>query len=250
MSTTPWRQHPQIRLPALLARPVRPPRRPFQPGSGRRGRAGESSRHRVQGQTVALRRAPTNPPAGPDAAPSSEATTVVTADRLAGPGGSNHRARAADRPRLAAPGALPRTPTVAREFFVPTRRAAATIGRSRESYRGLAAKRSTVGRRHHVGRPRLRRRVRRHQPEPRVGAPDPVLQPVGRAGLFEGLTAAVSVAAGALQLGSMPDPTVAEIVHGHRCGRQRRSASIPTVSTATSRPRTARTSSTGWPPRG
>ena len=229
MSTTPWRQHAHTRLPALLSVLsilLVALLHPAPAGAA----ADESPRHRVQDQS---RRAPCAAPisqAGPATASSTTALTVVTATVTPAEAG-----RRIVLERRTGHGWRPKATITTNadgrgEFFVPTpSHGRGTYRVVAQSYRGLLAKRSTAVVSDTWGAARLRRRVRRHQPGPRLGAPDPVLQPVGRAGLLEGLTR------GRQRRRRRPPPRLDagpdgdRDVHGHRQGRQRHRARTPTV---------------------
>ncbi len=208
MSTTPWRQHPQIRLPALLTLLSVLLVALFNPAPA--GAASdESSRHRFLGQTVHLRVLPPIRQQGRDAAPSSEATTVVTATVTPAQAGRTILLERRTGHGWQPQGTLPTNPDGRAEFFVPTRRAAAIYRAVAQSYRGLAAKRSTSVDATTWGAPDFVDEFDGTSLSPAWEHRIQFYNPWGGRACSKGSPAAVNVAGGALQLGSMPDPTVA-----------------------------------------
>ena len=188
--------------------PVRPPRRPFQPGSG-----GRRQRRVVPTPLPRPDRpppsAPTNPPARAGRGPQQGGDDRRHRRRHARPGRSNHPARAADRPRLAAPGDSPHEPRRSRRVLRPTRRAAAIYRAVAQSYRGLAAKRSTSVDATTWSTPDFVDEFDGTTLSPAWEHRIQFYNPWGGLACSAGSPAAVKSAGGALQLGSLPDPTVA-----------------------------------------
>ena len=170
----------------------------------------ESSRHRFLGQSVHLQVLPPIRQPGRDAAPSSGATSVITATVTPAQAGRSIVLERRTGHGWQPQGTLLTNADGRAEFFVPTRLAAATYRAVAQSYRGLAAKRSSSVASTTWGAPDFVDEFDGTSLSPAWEHRIQFYNPWGGRACSKGSPAAVSVAAGALQLGSMPDPTVAE----------------------------------------
>jgi beta-glucanase (GH16 family) len=210
MSTTPWRQHAHHGLPALLSVLTILLVALFHPVPA--GAASdESPRHRFLGQSVHLQVLPPIHQPGRDAAPSSEATTVVSATVTPAQAGRSIVLERRTGHGWQSEGTLPTNPAGRAEFFVPTRSAAATYRAVAQSYRGLAAMRSSSVAATTWGAPDFVDEFDGTGLSPAWEHRIQFYNPWGGRACSKGSPAAVSVADGALQLGSMPDPSVADL---------------------------------------
>jgi len=211
MSTTPWRQHAHSRLLAFLSVLSIVLVALLHPAPADAAADEPPPRHKVQDQNIVLHVLPPISQPGPATASSRTALTVVTATVTPAEAG-----RRIVLERRSSHGWQPlasiKTNADGRgEFLVPTpSQGRGTYRVVAKSYRGLLAKRSTTVVSDTWGAPDF---VDEFAGTSLGSAWEHRIQfynPWGGRACSKGSPAAVSVADGALHLGSMPDPTVTE----------------------------------------
>jgi beta-glucanase (GH16 family) len=210
MSTTPWRQHAHIRLPALLSVLsilLVALLHPTPAGAA----TDEPARHLFRDQSVHLQVLPPIRQPGRNAAPSSDAMTVVTATVTPVQAG-----RSIALERRTGHGWQPQATLATNadgraEFFVPTRRAEATYRAVAQSYRGLTPKRSSAVVSGSWGAPDFADEFDGTSLSPAWEHRIQFYNPWGGRACSKGSPAAVHVGDGVLQLSSMADPTATEL---------------------------------------
>jgi Glycosyl hydrolases family 16 len=211
MSPTPWRQHALHRLLAPLT-VLSALALGVLASSAAGAQADQPLQHRARDQSIVLQVLPPISQPGPMVAPSGQAMTVlVAAVTPAQPGRHivlERRTRHGWRPKFSdvtdADGRA--------EFSVPTlRNGLGTYRAVAESYRGLVARRSAATASTVWGAADFVDEFEGATLGSRWEQRIQFYNPWGGRGCSKGSPAAVTVAAGALQLSSMPDPDVAEL---------------------------------------